>query len=321
MKISWFIPHIIKLPLQKWNNYDRVMASVWIRCLQLIPFFKKMGIESQINTCDRSTQVAVFLRRWDSDMQKLALEMKKNGIIVIVDTPVNYFSSQDLPPFNGQVKKDFNSFINIADAVFCPSPYIAEFGERLGFKTYCLPDSINVEHFNLKKKSISSKTKPVLIWSGVKVKSQALNFLAPAILKHSWEMVIISEKPPELNFKYSFVKWSYKTFPKVILQGDIGIFPRLIEDEYDKGHSFFKIGVFLAQHIPVICSTVPSYNAVLTNSNSVCPSTLKLEEWEQSIISMYNNKEKVCFTDNPVEQYSTVEIAKIYNSIFKEMVS
>jgi len=321
MKISWFIPHIRKLPWQKWYNYDRVMASVWIRCLQLIPFLKQIGIESQINTWDKSTQVAVFLRSWNRHMQKLAMELKKNGVIVIVDTPVNYFSSQHLKPFSETVIQEFNNFINISDAVFCPSLYIATFGERLGFKTYCLPDSINLEHFNLKKQSLLSKTKPVLMWSGVNVKSHALNFLAPAILKHSWEMVIISEKPPKLNFKYSFVKWSYKTFPKVILQGDIGIFPRLICNEYDKGHSFFKIGVFLAQHIPVICSTVPSYSDILTDSNSICPNTLKIEEWEQSIVSMNNNKEKICFADNPVDQYSTFEIAKKYKLIFKKLVA
>lgn len=321
MKVSWFIPPVSKLPWQKCYNYDRVMASVWIRCLQLIPYLNKLGIESQINTWNRSTQVAVFLRRWDSGMQRLALKMKKNGVRVILDTPVNYFSSQNLKPFMGKAKQEFDGFKKLADAVFCPSSYIAVFGEKAGYKTFCLPDSIDLEHFIFKKEPIDSKKKPVLIWSGVQVKSRVLNFLAPAIKKKSWKVVIISEKPPVLDFEYSYVKWSYKTFPEALVKGDIGIFPRKIENEYDKGHSFFKIGVFLCQHIPVICTPIPSYSDILTESNSMCPSTLVLEEWENSILSMISGKNDICFENNPVDQYSTLEVAKKYKKIFNKMVS
>jgi len=165
------------------------------------------------------------------------------------------------------------------------------------------------------------KTKPVLIWSGVEVKSRMLNFLAPVIRKHSWEVIIISEKSPVLDFEYSYVKWSYKVFPETLLMGDIGIFPRKIEDEYDKGDSFFKIGVFLAQHIPVICTPVPSYNDILTDSNSICPDTLEVEAWEKSIVPMVDGTKDICFDDNPVERYSTLEVAKKYQLIFNQIVS
>jgi len=112
MKVSWFIPPVRKLPWQKWYNYDKVMASVWIRCLQLIPYLRKLGIESAINTWDRSTRVAVFLRQWDTGMQRLALKLKKHGAIIIVDTPVNYFSSQTLKPFKGKAKQEFDFLSN-----------------------------------------------------------------------------------------------------------------------------------------------------------------------------------------------------------------
>ena len=321
MKISWFIPPVIKLPWQKRYNYDKVMASVWIRCFQLIPYLRELGIESEINTWNRSTRVAVFLRQWDTGMQQLALKLKKKGVKIIVDTPVNYFSCQDLAPFKGKAKQEFDCFVRLADAVFCPSAYIARFGEKKGFQMFYLPDSINFKHFSMKKEPIVLKTKPVLIWSGVEVKSCALNFLAPAIRKNAWEVVIISERPPALDFKYSYVKWSYKAFPDALLKGSIGIFPRRIEDEYDKGHSFFKIGVFLAQHIPVICSKVSSYNDILTDSNSICPNTLEVKEWENSIRSLISGEKKICFDDNPVEQYSTFEVAKKYQQIFNQMVA
>ena len=318
MKISWFIPHF-KRPWQKQYNYDKVMASVWIRSLQLIPYLEKLGIKSEINTWSKETNVAVFLRQWDKKMQKTALKLKKNGARIIVDTPVNYFSSQDLKPFKGEAKQNFESFINIADAVFCPSPYTAKFGEKVGYKTYYIPDSIDFRHFSLRKKQLL-KTKPTLIWSGVSIKSDVLNFLTPAIKKHNWRVIIISDIAPVLDFSYSYAKWSYKTFPEILLEGDIGIFPRKIDNEYDKGHSFFKIGVFLTQHIPVICSPVPSYNEILTKSNSICINTLDLDKWEQGIIEMGQKLHKLNFNAQLVEKYSTQKVATMYKHIFERMV-
>jgi hypothetical protein len=320
MNVSWFIPPLKKTLWQKWYNYDKVMASVWIRCLQLIPYLDKQGIHSSINTNGKTADVAIFLRRWDFATQKIAINLKARGTKIVVDTPVNYFSSQQLEPFQGDSKQQFDEFIKIADAVFSPSQYITDFGAGMGIKTYCLPDSVDLTHFSKKKQYHSPVKDPVLIWSGVMVKSYILNELATLINKHSWQIFVISEKKPKLDFKFKYIKWSYKSFPRALLRGDIGIFPRRVEDEYDKGHSFYKVGVFLAQHIPVICTPVPSYQSVLTDLNSVKLESLDLELWENSIISMAKNIHNTSFENNPIDNYSTKQVALLYADILKQMV-
>ncbi|MCP3924056.1 MAG: glycosyltransferase family 1 protein [Desulfobacterales bacterium] len=319
MNVSWFVPVGRKWPWQSWYNFDKVSASVWIRCLQLIPYLKKNGIESKINSFDSRTDIAVFLRCWDERMISLARSLQNKGVKVVVDTPVNYFSSQNLKPFKGEAKKQFDEFVDFADAVFCPSPYIAEFGNKKGYRTYCLEDSIDFNHFKYKKKHISETEKPVLIWSGVQVKSSVLRFLTPVIKGNSWKIIIIAEKKPDFEFNFEFIKWSYNSFPKNLLKGDIGIFPRKIEDEYDNGHSFFKIGVFLAQNIPVLCSPVPSYKEIMNESNSSSLSSFEAEEWEDQIISLSAKCNKNIDTSS-VEKYSTKILADRYLETFKRLL-
>ncbi len=320
MNISWFVPSVWKWPWQKWFNYDRVLASTWIRCLQLIPYLGALGVSSEINKWDGETQIAVFLRRWGKEEQILARRLKTKGVKIVIDTPVNYFSPQRLPALESDARDEFLSFVDIADAVFCPSHYIEQYGEKLGYSTFCVEDSIDFKHFCYRKKDYFSKGGPVLIWSGVSVKADTLNFLASVIKQNTWHVVIISDKRPCLDFDFTFIRWRYELFPRDILEGDIGIFPRLVNNEYDMGHSFFKIGVFLAQHVPVICSPLHSYNQVTTESNTLCLNELDSELWESGIRAFESGDRVIDFSQNPVTNFSTDRIAAKYHRIFLEVL-
>lgn len=320
MQISWFIQPVWKWPWQKWYNYDKVMASTWIRCLQLIPYLDKLGIKSQINTWNDRTNIAVFLRRWEKRDRSLALKLKNQGMKIIVDTPVNYFSAQDIPPFKGAMRDQFLAFADICDTVFCSSHYTAQFGERLEYNTVCMEDSIDFDHFCYRKDNHNSKGKSVLVWSGVSVKADVLNFLASPISCNNWPVIIIADKKPCLDFEYEFIKWGYRTFPHDILKGDIGIFPRSTDNEYDMGHSFFKIGVFLAQHVPVLCRPLPSYKQIIIDSNVVCENSFDADLWEKSIHSIISQEKVFDFRQNPVRDFSTQKIASKYVTTFSEML-
>lgn len=320
MHVSWFIPDVQKWPWQKSYNYDHVLASSWIRCLQLLPFLKDIGLNSKVNQWDSKTQIAIFLRRWNPKDQSLAKKLKKDGVKIVLDTPANYFSTQDLPALQGDNMDWFRSFADIADVIFCPSLFIEQFGRKLGYETICLEDSVNLKHFSSRKKDRKLSKKPVLIWSGVSVKADSLNFLAGPVKRNGWNVNIISDKRPELDFKYRFLKWRYNSFPKNILRGDIGIFPRKISNEYDMGHSFFKVGVFLVQHVPVVCTPLPSYKQVVTQENSVCIDRFDDEMWEQHILSIHTGKKKINFNNNPIQEFSTEKVAVKYLSIFKKLL-
>ena len=76
MKISWFIPpnrinrYIPDLLSKRiklgYYNYDRVLASVWLRCLQLIPYLEEQGILCRINDFSANSDISIFVR-WQND--------------------------------------------------------------------------------------------------------------------------------------------------------------------------------------------------------------------------------------------------------------
>ena len=321
MHVTWFVPSVRKWPWQRWYNYDKVLASTWIRCLQLIPYLSKLGIKSKINEWDNKTQIAVFLRRWNEQDQAIAAQLKQKYVKIILDTPVNYFSSQNLPAFEGKIRDHFMSFAELADAILCPSSYIEQYGRKLGYSVLCLEDSVDVKHFCYRRKNNIRNDKPVLIWSGVSVKAESLNFLATSITRNNWPIIIISDKKPRLEFDFTFIKWRYKSFPRNILKGDIGIFPRFVDNEYDMGHSFFKIGVFLAQGLPVLCSPVVSYKQLINESNGMVVSELDALRWERDIKKAMMKLDVFDFKENPVMEYSSERVALRYQKEFSEILS
>ena len=289
--------------------------------MQLIPYLEKLGVVSQINTWNKKTQIVLFLRRWGKQEQTLAGELKRKGVKIILDTPVNYFSSQDIPPFRDGVRDQFISFADIADLIFCPSPYTKQFGRKKGYHTVCMEDSIDLKYFRYRKEESMRNDKPELIWSGVSVKAGDLNFIAPTIRLNRWPVTIISDKKPDLDFDFSFIRWKYRSFPKDILKGNIGVFPRTADNEYDLGHSFFKIGGFLAQHVPVVCTPLPSYNQIITNLNAISITDFDQKLWEQSINLIFSGEKDVNFDENPVNGFSTDKMASKYCEVFTRLLN
>lgn len=319
MNVSWLIPKVRKWPWQQWYNYDRIIASVWIRCLQLIPFLQELNIQSKVNKWDDGTDIAVFLRYWNRDALRTAVSLKKKGVKIVLDTPVNYFSTQRHPQFDELVLRQFAEFTKISDCIFCASSYIAGFGKRLGYNTICLEDSINFEHFPYRKHKES--TGPLkLIWAGISVKAGALNLLRDVIAEKGWKLIVISDKRPDLSFPYQFVPWKYSSFPREIVKGDVAVFPRQVDNEYDRGHSFFKIGAFLAQHVPVVCSPVPSYYKVITDNNGYFAEELQPQDWSNAIEYIAYNTD-INFFENPISKFSTQKISLKYKAIFGSLIN
>jgi hypothetical protein len=83
---------------------------------------------------------------------------------------------------------------------------------------------------------------------------------------------------------YRFLLWRYQQFPRHILQGELNIVYRATDNSYNQGHSFFKIGVFMAEGIPTIASPVPSYDEVIQDGKNgrICH-TNTLDEWAHAL--------------------------------------
>ncbi|MSR77610.1 MAG: hypothetical protein EXS63_05225 [Candidatus Omnitrophica bacterium] len=318
--ISWFIPETRRFPRWQKFDYNRVLPSVWIRCLQFIPYLERQGISCRLNQEFVGTQAAIFLRCFDAPSLARMRKLKQRGLKVFVDTPVNYFSEVQHPAFESDVRKYFIEMASLADGIFCPSRYIQKAGESKGFKTFYFPDAVDMGYFRKKKKDFNLEN-PVFLWCGNSTKASALNFLAPVIRKHLLKVVIISERKPRMDFPHQFLKWDYRKFSNQLLKADLGIFPRDANNEYDQGHSFFKIGVFLALHIPVAYSPVPSYEEVANPSNSIEISEGSSSSWEKVMLSVKELVPALDFHHNPVtHQYSLSVIGSAYADFLKQVL-
>ena len=152
-------------------NYDRHLASVWIRCLQLIPYLKSQGIDSLINDKHTKADIAIFLRRYDRVDFELLKEQKNKGSKIIIDLCVNFFDITGL--FIGgygsteKEKYKIEKLIKEADVITCSSDYIRNKASNNHSWAVYIPDSINLEHFKLQKvKQHFERSKIYAIWAG-----------------------------------------------------------------------------------------------------------------------------------------------------------
>ncbi len=262
IKVNWFIP-------VKHRNYNKMPASVWIRCLQLIPYLENKNINCMVNQPDTPADISIFVRWQNEQALSVMKKCKAKGQKVIFDLCVNYLEptgtiGEEYGSSDAQ-KQQVLKMIRTADMVTCASDYIKNIASQYHQNSIYIPDSIDMNHFNMNKsvEDFSKKTL-TLVYAGVAAKSVFLfEHIFKFIKKSGMNLLLLSETKPRLFAKYKYKKWKYQTFPHDMMIGDIGIAPRRTDDPYDMGHSNIKIGFFLAQGIPVIASQVQSYKEFL----------------------------------------------------------
>ena len=337
MKITWFIPPTIinnfipswfyKHKIFKCWFYDRVTASIWIRCLQLIPYFEKKGVKCRINQPDAEADIAVFIRWQDNQAYDALQRQKDRGRKIVFDMCVNYFDeSSHLTNGYGVTTTQVGEvlrMVKIADVITCGSEFIRERASKFHCNAVYLPESIDKNHFRFEK-LCSDFTKPVLktIWAGQPAKISELADIYPALTARGIPLTIISSKKPVMPGPYTFIPWSYNTFPKTILNGEICISPRRTDNPYDLGHSHCKIGVFMAQGVPSIASPLPSYKEVINNSGGgrICDSRL---DWEKSLDEVIEDRHILCEWSQAaiygMKKYSTESVVNKYLQLFESL--
>lgn len=293
------------------KNYNKLLPSNWIRCLQLIKYFKRIkNLRVTVNNFTYIPHILVIMRGFGKIEQIIARFYKSLGVKIVWDTCVNYFETDNKSP---QVTLEhINSahrLIQYCDAVFTPSKFINDIASKY-IKSFYLTDSIDKEHFGYWKKQVNLDN-PVIGWSGTSTKAKIINKYINFLSKY--RVNIITEEDPHLNFKYNFIKWDYHDFPKHIIDCDIMFSPREINDLYNKGHSVFKVAVFLAEGIPVIADPVPSYRELN------CPHLYLINTSEISLdqvitkIDINNRKWD--------ENFSSESVVKRYYQVFEEILS
>lgn len=321
-KIGWHAPLVHR-------RRERMPASVWIRCLQVIPYLEKDGFSSALNKPRREADVAVFVRWQDGEAAALARKLKAGGQKIVFDLCVNYFDTAGI--FEGgygsteEQRDECLAMVEIADAVTCSSAYIRDRAAAHHHRAVYLPDSVDRAHFSpVKEPSDFSRSRLTAAWSGQSIKAQELAPICPLLQERDMNLLLISDRKPDLPGPADFVPWTYESFPSAIVRGDFCLSPRSTDNPYDRGHSHFKIGVFMAAGVPALASPTPSYREVLekTGGGRICETP---ESWAAALDEIASNRDLLrtwsAAARAGMEPYTTAAVTEQYAALFRDLLA
>lgn len=246
MRLGIFIP-------TPFRSYDRVQSAIWIRALQLIPCLKALGVDVSVNNPFRRYDAAIFHRGMLHNSLRFIKFLRVISERVYWDTCVDYFETHKAStPLQVHASRGIAS---IVDGICVPTEGIANSGRQFCENIFVMPDPLDLVHFSGHKKNVNLDN-PVFSWSGVSVKASFLGRYSEFL---DDRMVIISEKPPRLPFRYRFVPWMYATFPSALIEADVAFLPRTLDSSYNINNSSFKALVYAVSGLPVISNRLPSY--------------------------------------------------------------
>ena len=320
LTVGWYVP------TRRWRiDPDRVTASAWIRAGQLIPYLRELGIRCRINPTIRRTSIAVFIRRQDESALTHAKWLRRRGTKVVYDLCVNYYDL-DTAQSSGITKarrEECLRMTDVADAVFCASEYIADRARSFHPCVTYIPDSFDKRHFRLRKDPTDfASTRLVAGYSGIGSKTKDLAKVADILAAVGIDLVVISNDRPNLGIPYEFVRWRYHHFPQDLLRADFCIAPRSVESSYNRGHSFFKVGIFMSQGVPAIAAPVPSYSELIGTSKGgrICRTR---EEWREVMQMVASDRDLLAQWSREAllqtAPYSTESIARKYVHVLKRI--
>lgn len=238
------------------RNYNDVSASIWIRCLQMIPYYKNLGYEVHLNNPFIKYDYTIFYRGVDKKAIYIIKYLKLISKKVYWDTCVNYFDKH-YANHNWQVS-NAKKIAKLVDGIIVPTKILYSISKKYNNNVLQSYDSINLEYFNKKKENLNLKH-PLFGWSGVSNKSLFLNKYSKFIDGNILLVTDCNIKKQNLDFKYKYIEWNYNTFYDTIMDVDICIAPRNFSNSYDMMHSSFKILVYAICGIPIITNKLPSY--------------------------------------------------------------
>ncbi len=210
-------------------------------------------------------------------------------------------------------------FLDITDTVLVSSPFLKEIAEKYHPDVRYIPEHISTIG-SYSPKTLSSPTK--LLYCGYAVKANDVllieNVLDELLREYNLEFIFVCDYNPSIKLpvKASFVKYEQKTLSEILRQGDIKIAPRRLDNSYDLGHSFTKIGYPMSVGLPVVASPVPSYEkspALLAIANEDWLNHLRFLINNPTEYSMLSEKGIAFVKDN----FSLKKIGDMYIKLFE----
>jgi len=243
--------------------FRNVQASTRIRCLDIIDFLKSKGIKAGLYRRSKKYDIIIFQKCFNEEHYDIARQHISNGTRIILDLNVNYFEKYGR---TSQVTEDQISalykFLELTDTIIVSSTYLKGVAEKYHPDVHYIPEQID---------TVGYYTTPglhepaVLLYCGYAVKADSVLLIEDVIHRlakeRKLEFVFICDRDPGLKLpvKTSFIKYSQRNLANLLRRGDIKVAPRKLDNSYDMGHSFTKVGYPMSVGLPVVASPVPSY--------------------------------------------------------------
>ncbi len=299
------------------------MASTRIKCFDIIRYLKNHHIKSGVFSAIKKYDILVFQKTFTEKHRRLAEKLKLQGKKIVLDLNVNYFYKKgETQQVNKFQINNLQSFLPLADKVLVSSQFLKEIAQQYHSDVHYIPEHISTIGPHSPKK-ISNPVR--LVYCGYAIKADCVLLIADILRdlsrKVDLELLFICEKDPglKLPIKTSFIKYDQNNLVNILRQGDIKVAPRKLNNSYDPGHSFTKIGYPMSVGLPVVASPVPSYlgTPALIASNN--------DEWFNHILSLINNpteynelsQKGISFVKN---NFSLDKIGKMYMNFFNKLL-
>lgn len=299
--------------------YNQALASIRMRCYDVILFLNKKGIRAELYKPFKKYKIVVFTKASTDRAVKLAQKLKAQGVKVYFESFCEYLTDDSKVTHE---KENILEITRNADMIGACSEVQREMFSQYHDRVLMIPESVHDDFF-LQKKIHENKKPLSLIYCGYSDKAkdtlEIKNVIQRLMDEFGCKMIYVCEKDPGIEaFPYEFMKYDQKIIASQLLSGDVMLAPRPMNGIEKRSHSFTKASYPLAVGLPTVASPLPSY---MGTPVILCETQ---EEWYQQtkrLLEDANLRQKI--GEEGIQyvynHYSMDAIGEKYIDIFKKL--
>ncbi len=240
----------------------------------------------------------IFTKMMNRECQKLARRLKQQNVKIVFDANVNYYKIWGDFIVDGtkpalEQQRDAVAMTQLELIwLYAVQPTLPILPQSIIKTHISLVITLTFDHFRYRKNH-KEKDQIIIGWCGYAKKSLHISLIADVLKnlseKYRIRLRIIAEDSEhyrnDFGIPFDWVPWNFDRFPEEIVQSDIAISPKYLNNSYDLGHSEYKIAVFMAEGIPAVVSPQQSYCEAIENGKSSFIASNE-EEWYHYLESL-----------------------------------
>ena len=344
MRIGWITNlnfHYLRNSLLDWLRPDMKMrfrpVAEWINK-------NASGFYNEIYNPLKKYDVVVFLKIMTDRAIAEAEKIRAYGGKVVFDANVNYYEIWgDYPvprtrPTEEQ-QRQAKWMTRNADFVVADSTYIRDICLGISTNVSWVPDNVDTAVQYIGEKRHVEKEKLTLIWSGQAKKAFHFELIEECLYSYAdrIKLLIVTNKEfagnplPDVihrlrkKLECEMRLWDPERYPLDLLESDIIISPKILNNGYEMGHSEYKISLGMAQGLPAVASNQPSYINAFNGRKAgfICKTQDEWSEALDALLSSADLRQKMgdAARQCVVDRYSSEVVSRQYLDVFKNLVS